>query len=930
MLTAGAIMRLFDRHEELEALSEAFADCVGGTGQLVIISGGPGSGKTELLHEFANRAVGAGALLLAATASLTERLRPMSTVGHLLHSGEVAAPEALDHVTRCRTTDSAASAAPGQDRATRIARAVQDAGQAVLDLADERPVVVAVDDCHYMDGESLQTLLGLLRRIRTRRILVVCAGWEQSGLAHPLVHTDLLRRPHRRVRLAPLSEQGVALILAARSPGPLPDGAGAAYHRMTAGNPALVHALLDDTTRLGAEPGAPVASGGYRQAVLAFLHRAEPGHLRIAGVLAALGDLASARTTALLAEVPPDAVRHVAEGLGSMGLLDGYRFRHPAAAAAVLGDLGPADSARLHGATARLLYLEGAPPADVAGHLLAAGEVTESWGPSVLRLAAEQELAEDDIEQATACLGLALRVCEDQREREALSVTLARAVWRVNPAAAGPHLVPLYDAARTGTLAVEETATVLRHMLWQGDTELAAETAAAYTGSRTVADTHALAEIDFVRNWFYGVPRPAGQRVDLARVAALEPAATDRAAGLWAKVAMLAGGVVTDESVARAVEALQTHGPSDLRLELSTISLLLIAHADRAATAAEACEAMLAEAGRRGATTWQAVLGAVRAEIALLQGDVETAAAKATEALALLHPQGWGVLAGLPLATALSAYTAMGRHEAAAGLLARKVPDRMFQTGFGVQYLRARGHHYLATGRAFAALNDFETCGQLMRDRNPDLQELIPWRTDLARANLRIGKARVAKEWAQKQLKVRGGIGSRTRAITLRVLAGASQLRHRTALLREAIDLLQICGDRLELALAYADLSAAHYELGEYARARLLARQAAQEAEVCRIESPVGNRLERAEPTEATAAGAGAAATLSDAECRVAALAALGYTNREISSRIHVTISTVEQHLTRVYRKLNVASRTELPSKVIEHRIPTVSEAVRQ
>ncbi|MCQ8768469.1 helix-turn-helix transcriptional regulator [Streptomyces sp. AA8] len=55
-------------------------------------------------------------------------------------------------------------------------------------------------------------------------------------------------------------------------------------------------------------------------------------------------------------------------------------------------------------------------------------------------------------------------------------------------------------------------------------------------------------------------------------------------------------------------------------------------------------------------------------------------------------------------------------------------------------------------------------------------------------------------------------------------------------------------------------------------------------------------------------------------------MAALGYTNREISSRIHVTISTVEQHLTRVYRKLNVASRTELPSKVIEYRIPTPSD----
>ncbi|MBP5941840.1 helix-turn-helix transcriptional regulator [Streptomyces sp. LBUM 1476] len=45
---------------------------------------------------------------------------------------------------------------------------------------------------------------------------------------------------------------------------------------------------------------------------------------------------------------------------------------------------------------------------------------------------------------------------------------------------------------------------------------------------------------------------------------------------------------------------------------------------------------------------------------------------------------------------------------------------------------------------------------------------------------------------------------------------------------------------------------------------------------------------------------------LTSAERRVAELAADGYTNREISRKLYVTISTVEQHLTRIYRKLNV------------------------
>ncbi|WP_290062360.1 helix-turn-helix domain-containing protein, partial [Amycolatopsis solani] len=53
---------------------------------------------------------------------------------------------------------------------------------------------------------------------------------------------------------------------------------------------------------------------------------------------------------------------------------------------------------------------------------------------------------------------------------------------------------------------------------------------------------------------------------------------------------------------------------------------------------------------------------------------------------------------------------------------------------------------------------------------------------------------------------------------------------------------------------------------------------------------------------------------LSDAERRVAELAAGGHSNREIGRRLHVTVSTVEQHLTNVYRKLGVDGRAHLPS----------------
>ncbi|WP_245674898.1 helix-turn-helix transcriptional regulator [Herbidospora cretacea] len=54
-------------------------------------------------------------------------------------------------------------------------------------------------------------------------------------------------------------------------------------------------------------------------------------------------------------------------------------------------------------------------------------------------------------------------------------------------------------------------------------------------------------------------------------------------------------------------------------------------------------------------------------------------------------------------------------------------------------------------------------------------------------------------------------------------------------------------------------------------------------------------------------------AELSEAERRVATLAAQGQTNRQISGNLFVTVSTVEQHLTRIYRKLGVTRRADLP-----------------
>jgi DNA-binding CsgD family transcriptional regulator len=52
---------------------------------------------------------------------------------------------------------------------------------------------------------------------------------------------------------------------------------------------------------------------------------------------------------------------------------------------------------------------------------------------------------------------------------------------------------------------------------------------------------------------------------------------------------------------------------------------------------------------------------------------------------------------------------------------------------------------------------------------------------------------------------------------------------------------------------------------------------------------------------------------LTNSEHRVASLAAAGYASRQIAGKPFITVSTVEQHLTRVCRKLDVKERKDLP-----------------
>ncbi|MER6695368.1 LuxR C-terminal-related transcriptional regulator [Streptomyces minutiscleroticus] len=152
------------------------------------------------------------------------------------------------------------------------------------------------------------------------------------------------------------------------------------------------------------------------------------------------------------------------------------------------------------------------------------------------------------------------------------------------------------------------------------------------------------------------------------------------------------------------------------------------------------------------------------------------------------------------------------------------------------------------------------------------------------------------------------------------LLAAAGPPGRRIPLLTEAIDLTESSGDRYEQVRVLTDLSRAHQATGNKRRARLLLRQALHVANMCGMQPlarellSVSGDLDGGVPGDEDVRPDSGIGSLTESERRVASLAVLGYTNREIALRLYITASTVEQHLTRVYRKLGVRRRKDLPA----------------
>lgn len=920
-------MSLIERQEALASLEGLLASAIMGKGRVALVSGTVATGKSELLHTFAEQAAELGALPITATGSLAERDLPLGVLGQLIQDAPLVMAERdramalLEEGARM-----VMSPGPGADTLKQVdAQIVHALCTVLLELSERYPLMIVVDDVHHADRASLLCLAYLSRRVRFASIVAVFSHSNHGRYSETSFPTELLRQPHcRRIQLTPLSQAGVMSLVAEQLGAQAAERFAGEWYALSGGNPLLATGLVEDyqtaTRSAGEPPDDLVPAEGYGQAVLSCLHRADAKMLQVAWGLGILGEPTSLDRLLGLSQ---EHVSRELNALAGAGLLSMGRFRHESAREAVLAELDPDERGALHRRAAELAHDSGGSPTAIADHLLHSGPVGESWAVNALEDAARHALREGRVETAVKYLRLACRTCGDEQQRVRITTALMRAEWRINPSTPTGHFGDLTDAHRRGNLRGGDAVVLAKALLWHGRFDDAQDVLKRLGDSGEKLDADTITELVVTRPllrcsytpFLSQLPPVTGEQ---SRSAILSVAAYRRLESAITLAAVLTRGP-REEIVSVVERILRSSRLDEMSMDTVESALLALTYGGRPDKAAPWCDLFIDEASSRRAPSRRARLSAIRAEIALRQGDMLGAEFHGRLALDIIPLTSWGVAVGGPLSSLVIASTAMGNHDAVNELLDQPVPEPMFQTRWGLHYLHARGRYSLATDHAQLALRDFQRCGELMGRWDLDVPWLIPWRAEAAEACLRLGRPDQARRLAEEQIRRCGPNAPRVHGIAMRLLAATSEPRHRPMLLRQAGDLLQSGGDRYELARVLVDLTEAFHALGEYRRAGMIGGRARAVAQECHAD-PLNRSLARdgdgssVATAGSTAEAADVTAILSDAERRVAVLAAAGYTNREIADKLYVTVSTVEQHLTRTYRKLDITSRAELPS----------------
>jgi DNA-binding CsgD family transcriptional regulator len=898
------------REAELASLNAFVGEMEGGAAALVL-EGEAGVGKTTLWGAGIERARARGLRVLSSRPAEAERGLGNMGLGDLLEGVvDEVLPALLTprrHALQVALLREEVAGDP-VDRRT-LAVAVHDA----LQLLSERgPTLIAVDDVQWLDPSSSRALGFALRRLDASPIILLLARRLVEGAHQSELEQALSADRVRRLIVGPLSVGALHRFLRDRLQRSFPRQTLLRIHERSGGNPFFA---LELARVLPAEidPVQPLPVPETLEEVVGTRISALPAAAREALALAAavgtpsesLLNRAGAAADALNAAV----AARVIEREGGM-----IRFSHPLLSSALYDGLGEKRRA-VHARIAELVedpvlrarhlaLSTDAPDADIARLLDDAALLASDRGAS----AATAELAEQ-------ALRLTPPDRADDRRRRALAAArahLAAGEWT----RAQTIAKDLLAEAEAGPLRAE--ALLLLAEFEHDDLavpllEEAVREAASHPPLDVLIHIR-LAAAERFRKGF--VSARDGTRAALVLADRIDDDVLRFKA--LAQLTWL-GGMVGDAKTpayrARALGLATASGDERLLREANALAYGMLIDA----TSIDAARVRLEQEHREWQERDELFDAQVVWELSWLElwaGRWETAAAHAARArdIGLQYgveknqdfiPSAW--------VAAHRGQLELARQEAERGL---KLCEE--QIGFYPPLLQAvPGLVALWSGDAATGADCLEKAdrqAQVLGWGSPDAR---PWTADYAEALLELGRVdeavRVIDRWE----------ADATRLGRDRVLAQVTRCRALVAAARGAVD---------EATSLLDQAVARHHEVGDvFGRARALlalgmilrrarqkraARDAIGAALAAFEDLGAATWVERARDELGRVGGRTREDGLTAAERRVAVLVAAGRTNREVAAQLFLGERTVAGHLTRVYTKLGVRSRTELARRL--------------
>jgi DNA-binding SARP family transcriptional activator/tetratricopeptide (TPR) repeat protein len=888
---------LVDRERELDQLRQCLDGAVGGQGRLALVSGPAGIGKSRLLAEARGLAAERGALALTARGSQMEKEYAFGAVRQLFEP-----VLAQQQNTESLFSGSARSAAGVFDVGA-ADPGTTDGSLAVLhglywltvNLAAERPVMVAMDDLQWCDTGSLRFLAYLAHRLEGLPVLVV--GAVRTGEEHDDgLLLDELSSTEVTVPLqpTPLSREGVGAVVRSRFGRTAPDALVAACHRATGGNPLLLRELLRALEAEGVPPEdvdvdhvIAIGSRAVSSMVLRRLARLPSPASQTAQAIAVLGDGASLLHVAALAGTSEsEAATAVAAMVRAEVARSDYPlgFVHPLVADAVYRDLSAGERELRHERAAHVLRDAGAPGEKVAAHLLKSPHRGDPWVVEVLRSAAERAVERGAPDIAITYLERALEEPPAGDVRPHVLHELGRVQVMSNGPAGVAHLREAYAGLTDPATRLEVAQLITRALVFAGsagEPTAFAQQVLAENAEDLLDQRQGLQALARVAGYMHGVP-PEVWRTGTPTVVGSGSGARLLAAELaWEAVV---DGTDRETAVRHAHFALA--GDDLLVADISllwVVAVIALQYADEDTT--EYWERGMAYSYRAG-SMWGVLANELwRGHLSLLRGDL----ADAIEAFTISTEQQnrWGNrMLGAIYSESMTVDSLLERGDVAG---ARAMLDSIRgreRAGDGVRLfdyseirvLTAEGRYDDALAACDARLD------QMTVIANPFLR---PWRSLKAAVLVGLGRRDEAEALLEDELAAarRWGaptfIGRSLRLLgELRGVGGADELR-------EAVTLLAPGRARLEYARALAALAAV---LDRQEERVVLWEQALSLADACGAEGLVSDIAARlAEAGVPSAVTTGRATAVSPMERRVGRRHLAGLDDRAIAQELFLT-----------------------------------------